>query len=140
VPLSNLVLPVALEELNGTLMLLSRCARTERAQIPSLSGARINFPRIQTVLTRPQLANHGTSCSASANTIPCGYRLAGSTLREVVMKIDPEKPPRNRDQELPRRQGESIESPQPAEDRQEGHERNAPVPEEETYERERRPR
>lgn len=52
------------------------------------------------------------------------------------MKTDPEKPPRNRDQDLPRRKGDSIESTQPAEDRQGEHERNAPVPEEETYERE----
>jgi hypothetical protein len=53
------------------------------------------------------------------------------------MDTDP-KPPRNRDQEQPRREGESIESPTPGESRQGEHERNAPLPEEETYERDTR--
>ena len=46
------------------------------------------------------------------------------------------KPPRNRDQELPRRQGESIESTVPPERGKDERDRNAPLPEKETYERE----
>jgi hypothetical protein len=46
-----------------------------------------------------------------------------------------EKPPRNRDQELPRRQGESIESTVGADHGNEP-DRNAPLTEEETYEHE----
>jgi hypothetical protein len=44
------------------------------------------------------------------------------------------KPPRNRDQELPRRKGESIESTVGTE-RGKDRDRNASLPEEETYER-----
>lgn len=47
-----------------------------------------------------------------------------------------EKPPRNRDQEVPRRKGESIESTTVESERGNERDRNAPVPEEETYERE----
>ena len=46
-----------------------------------------------------------------------------------------EKPLHNRDQDLPRRKGESVEStigPEKGKER----DRNAPLPEEETYERE----
>ena len=46
-----------------------------------------------------------------------------------------ERPPRNRDQELPRRKGDSVEStvgPEKGKER----DRNAPLSEEETYERE----
>ena len=49
------------------------------------------------------------------------------------------KPPRNRDQQQPRRQGEMIESTVPEKEDQK-RERSGPVPEEETYERERRDR
>jgi hypothetical protein len=45
------------------------------------------------------------------------------------------KPPRNREQDIPPRKGESIESTVPERGQGEG-DRNAPLPEEETYERE----
>ena len=48
-----------------------------------------------------------------------------------------EKPPRNRDQDVPRRKGESIESTVGT-GRDKERDRNAPVAEEETYEREQR--
>ena len=51
------------------------------------------------------------------------------------MTRDPQKPPRNRDQELPPRKGDSIEHTTPPERGQDERERNAPLPEEETYER-----
>ena len=46
------------------------------------------------------------------------------------------KPPHNRDQDIPPRKGESIESTVPSERGKEDRDRNAPLPEEETYERE----
>jgi hypothetical protein len=46
------------------------------------------------------------------------------------------KPPRNRDIEQPRRTGETIQPPVPPERGKSEPERNAPLPEEETYERE----
>ena len=52
------------------------------------------------------------------------------------MKADPQKPPRNRDQEQPPRKGDTIEPTTPAEPEGDKRERNAPLPEEETYERE----
>ena len=52
------------------------------------------------------------------------------------MATDPQKPPRNRDQEQPPRKGDTIEPTIPAERGGEKPERNAPLPEEETYERE----
>jgi hypothetical protein len=51
------------------------------------------------------------------------------------MTNGPEKKPRNVDQELPRRKGESIESTV-GNERGNERDRNAPVSEEETYERE----
>lgn len=51
------------------------------------------------------------------------------------MTRDTQKPPRNRDQELPPRKGDSIEHTTPPERGQGEGERNAPLPEEETYER-----
>ena len=45
------------------------------------------------------------------------------------------KPPRNRDLEQPRRTGETIEPITPAQG-QSDRDRNAPLPDEETYERE----
>jgi hypothetical protein len=51
------------------------------------------------------------------------------------MKGEP-KPPRNRDQQQPPRKGETIESTVP-EDEGSKRERSGPLPEEETYERER---
>ena len=50
----------------------------------------------------------------------------------------PQRPPRNRDQELPPRKGESIESTVPSERGKGERDRNDPLPEEETSERERR--
>ena len=52
------------------------------------------------------------------------------------MTYDPRKPPRNRDQELPARKGDSIETPTPPEPGSGERKRNAPLSEEETYERE----
>lgn len=52
------------------------------------------------------------------------------------MATDPIDPPRNRDQEQPRRKGEAIESTGTTERDEGERKRNAPVPEEETYERE----
>lgn len=46
-----------------------------------------------------------------------------------------EKPPRNRDQELPRRKGDSVDSTVGTE-KGKKRDRNAPLAEEETYERE----
>jgi hypothetical protein len=46
------------------------------------------------------------------------------------------KPPRNRDLKQPRRTGEAIKPTMPPERGQSERERNAPLPEEETYERE----
>jgi hypothetical protein len=45
-----------------------------------------------------------------------------------------QKAPRNRDQDIPRRKGESIESTVPERGKGE-RDRQAPLPEEETYER-----
>jgi hypothetical protein len=56
--------------------------------------------------------------------------------RETTMAMDPQKPPRNRDQEQPPRKGDTIEPTTPVERGQEERERRAPLPEEETYERE----
>lgn len=50
------------------------------------------------------------------------------------MTRDTQKPPRNRVQELPPRKGDSIEHTTPPERGQGERERNAPLPEEETYE------
>jgi hypothetical protein len=47
---------------------------------------------------------------------------------------NPDKPPTNRDQEMPKRQGDTIPNTT-AEERDRNRDRNAPVPEEETYER-----
>jgi hypothetical protein len=52
------------------------------------------------------------------------------------MAMDPQKPPRNRDLEQPPRKGDTIEPTTPAERGQDERERRAPLPEEETYERE----
>lgn len=52
------------------------------------------------------------------------------------MAPKPEKPPRNRDLEQPPRTGETIPPTAPPERDQGERERNAPLPEEETYERE----
>jgi hypothetical protein len=52
------------------------------------------------------------------------------------MSNDRKRKPPNRDQELPHRQGESIESTVGSGRDQDKRERNAPLPEEETYERE----
>jgi hypothetical protein len=46
------------------------------------------------------------------------------------MTNEREKPPRNRDQELPRRKGESIETTVPREQGKDERDRNAPLPEE----------
>lgn len=46
------------------------------------------------------------------------------------------KPPRNRDLEQPRRTGERIQPTVPPRQGQSERERNAPLPEKETYERE----
>jgi len=50
------------------------------------------------------------------------------------MTRDTQKPPRNRDQELPPRKRDSIEHTTPPERGQGERERNAALPEEETYE------
>lgn len=57
-------------------------------------------------------------------------------MKESAMAADPQKPPRNRDQEQPPRKGDTIEPTIPAERGQDKRERNVPLPEEETYERE----
>ncbi len=46
------------------------------------------------------------------------------------------KPPRNRDQVLPPRRGDTIESQPTSEREEKQRERDAPIPEEESYERE----
>jgi hypothetical protein len=51
------------------------------------------------------------------------------------MAKNQEKPPRNRDQDVPPRKGDSIESTVPERGKDE-RDRNAPLPEEEAYERE----
>jgi hypothetical protein len=51
------------------------------------------------------------------------------------MTRGPHKPSRNQDQELPPRKGDSIEPAPPPERGHGDRERNAPLPEEETYER-----
>ena len=48
---------------------------------------------------------------------------------------DPNKPPRNADLELPKRQGDAITNT-PSEENERDRDRSGPVPEEETYERE----
>jgi hypothetical protein len=48
---------------------------------------------------------------------------------------DPNKPPRNADQALPKRQGDAVTNTS-AEENERDRDRSAPVPEEETYERE----
>ncbi len=52
-----------------------------------------------------------------------------------MQPTNPEKPPRNRDQEMPRRHGDTFASTT-TEERDRDRDRNAPVQEEETYERE----
>jgi hypothetical protein len=51
------------------------------------------------------------------------------------MTKDPQ-PPRNRDKDVPPRKGDTIEPTTPPERSQGDRKRNAPLPEEETYERE----
>jgi hypothetical protein len=46
------------------------------------------------------------------------------------------KPPRNPDQDVPRREGETFPSPATPETERTDRDRDAPLPEEETYERE----
>ena len=46
----------------------------------------------------------------------------------------PERPPRNRDQEIPKREGDDM-SKTVADERSRDRKRDAPLPEEETYER-----
>jgi hypothetical protein len=46
------------------------------------------------------------------------------------------KPPRNPDQDMPRREGENFPSSLTPETGRTDHDRDAPLPEEETYERE----
>jgi hypothetical protein len=56
-----------------------------------------------------------------------------------MAKSPTEKPPRNRDQELPRRQGDSVDSTvgtEKGKEKGKERDRNAPLTEEETYERE----
>jgi hypothetical protein len=53
-----------------------------------------------------------------------------------AMTHDPQKPRRNRDQQLPTRKGDTIEPATKPERSQGERDRNAPLPEEETYERE----
>jgi hypothetical protein len=57
-------------------------------------------------------------------------------IRGDAMTQDPQKPPRNRDQDLPARKGDTMEPITTPERSQGDRERNAPLPEEETYERE----
>jgi hypothetical protein len=49
---------VALEELDGALVLLGGRSRAERAEISPSTSSQIDFPRIQPILTRLQLADH----------------------------------------------------------------------------------
>lgn len=56
--------------------------------------------------------------------------------KESAMARDPQKPPHNRDQQHPPRKGDTIEPTIPAERGADKPERNAPLPEEEMYERE----
>ena len=47
-----------LEELNLSLVLLRRFARSEGSQVSALAGLRIRFPGIKSVLTGFEFANH----------------------------------------------------------------------------------
>jgi hypothetical protein len=69
--------------------------------------------------------------SSLSNRTPTGVPI----IKESTMAPDPQKPPRNRDQEQPPRKGDTIE-PTILAEREEQTVRNAPLPEEETYERE----
>jgi hypothetical protein len=52
-------LTAALEELHRALVLYCLLARIESAQVPALSGLRIDLSRIESVTARLQLADHG---------------------------------------------------------------------------------
>src|SRR5919202_1197096 len=52
-------LVAALEELHRALVLLGRRARLERAEVLPLPGLGILLPRVQAVLARLELADHG---------------------------------------------------------------------------------
>jgi hypothetical protein len=67
-----------LEELHGALVLLGLFAGGERAQVAALAGPGVHLPRIETVLSRLQLANH--------------HFLAGKENRErVVSQFTPKR-------------------------------------------------
>ena len=55
--------------------------------------------------------------------------------RENAMKRDPQKPPKNRDQDLPARKGDTIGPTTTPERSQAERERDKLLPEEESYER-----
>src|SRR5215510_12285648 len=57
-----------LEVLHRTLLLERGCARRKRTEIAALAGLRVLLARIEAVLARGQLADHGGS---SLQIVPC---------------------------------------------------------------------
>jgi hypothetical protein len=56
--------PATLEELHRALVLLGRLPARKRAEVAALAGARVLLARIEPVLARLELADHGPSgCS-----------------------------------------------------------------------------
>src|SRR6202011_4639121 len=60
---SQLLLPAALEELYGALVLLRRRARLERTEVAPLPRLGILLARVQPILARLQFPNHGLLAS-----------------------------------------------------------------------------
>jgi hypothetical protein len=65
---------VMFEILHGALVLFSRLARVESPEIPAFACLGIQFPRIQSILTQFQFANHGAPRRATYYTKSTGRR------------------------------------------------------------------
>jgi hypothetical protein len=72
-----------LKVLNLAFMLFCRRARFESTEIAPLAGARIDFPGVQTIFARTELADHGLALMA----VPEARTAAGSNLFQGVAAV-----------------------------------------------------
>lgn len=77
---------LALEELDRALVLLGRRSRGERAEIAPPPGSRIDFPRVQPVLTGLELPNHSRLRSHEAVLYAVVLRLRGAVFRVCLVR------------------------------------------------------